>query len=268
MKNLSKIRKNIIVFTMIILTPICLFSQSANDDLFNKNETITNNNKPKGFTHKTENKSSFSDEFEYGSGIFFIQNPTGLGFENAMITMTLLNGPENYPLTYMFVTDSNGYAQYDVITYIELGVGTGELLNQKPISVFPNPSSDFNINCITRSSISPLSIYNVKGEKINEIQPRAATNNNSGFYVDLHNQENGIYFAKCKIDGQLYTEKLIKVNNSKVGEQHSQKNIKLGSTQIQEALYQVVVEVEWQTPHQTTINISTGENPLITITID
>ncbi len=80
-----------------------------------------------------------------------------------------------------------------------------QLIN--PISVFPNPTNGKSwISSKQPFQNSSVSVCNLSGKEIKKI---LLTNSLSKQTLELSEQEKGVYILRFKIDGQIFTEKLI-----------------------------------------------------------
>jgi type IX secretion system substrate protein len=80
------------------------------------------------------------------------------------------------------------------------------------VNIFPNPTNDFvNLAFNLSENVNiHLTIHNTNGQLINTIDQGKKTVGSYSYQIDLTNQENGTYFLTLKINGEKYTQKIIK----------------------------------------------------------
>ena len=73
------------------------------------------------------------------------------------------------------------------------------------INCYPNPTSEvLTIKNVSEKPITAINIYNIKGQKV--LSKQNIVTKNSQINIDLPSSiASGIYFVKCKIDGNLQT---------------------------------------------------------------
>jgi len=130
---------------------------------------------------------------------YFNESPTQDGMEvSDSITFPIANIAMAYP-TIPLNTD-NGM----VYRFSSNFVGINHTQNNEIISLFPNPvSTQLNIVYSSNTSFNSITITNINGEIINQI------NNFSGNKIDVSYYDSGIYFITFETNNQLTTTKFI-----------------------------------------------------------
>uniref|UniRef100_UPI0040494B1D T9SS type A sorting domain-containing protein n=1 Tax=Flavobacterium sp. TaxID=239 RepID=UPI0040494B1D len=67
---------------------------------------------------------------------------------------------------------------------------SNNVFNNLPISIFPNPTKN-NLNIQSKSAILKISIYDLNGRLLNNVQPNS---NQTEYKLDVENLSNGVYF--------------------------------------------------------------------------
>jgi hypothetical protein len=76
------------------------------------------------------------------------------------------------------------------------------------VSVFPNPNNGkFYIHITNSSKTGSIEIRNIQGVKISQIN---CISNQSEYYTDISNFQNGVYFVLLRLDDKTQTFKIIK----------------------------------------------------------
>jgi Secretion system C-terminal sorting domain len=102
------------------------------------------------------------------------------------------------------VYDFNDYGHFQICVEHD-NTGIEDLNSFAKIDIYPNPSNGkFTVNC--NSHINSLEIYNVLGEKIQEINPLYQQ---ASIEIDISNKPKGIYFAKMYVGLKIYTTKIV-----------------------------------------------------------
>ena len=97
----------------------------------------------------------------------------------------------------------------DINIYHSTTTGSSNALNDKGISIYPNPSSgNFNVQVTGLSSDNiMISVYNAIGQKIKELSGRLH-NGTSLFEINMEGQSNGIYNVKIESNQTIVNKTL------------------------------------------------------------
>ena len=74
----------------------------------------------------------------------------------------------------------------------------------KGFKFYPNPVNN-TLNMSAQDNIEKVSIYNISGQEVINVTPNAVQTQ-----VDMSRLQNGIYFVKAQVNGQLTAFKVIK----------------------------------------------------------
>jgi hypothetical protein len=128
--------------------------------------------------------------------------PTG----TQQILPTTSNG--NYQVA---ITNQFGCTTFSPVYSFNVGIAT-VMGNNPYLKFYPNPTSGtlyFSFDNMLNKTIGKVSVLNILGEVVREIQPEELLFNNS---IDLRQQASGMYFIHTAVNETLYIDKII-LNN-------------------------------------------------------
>lgn len=207
--------------------------------------TTFNANEAKAQTNNFKNTQQEITETGYGNLV--VQDENSQGIEGATVTWTPVNVPgDSIPEPYAFVSNYEGISAYEVLVFHDNETSTQNNQNIEVIQARPNPSTDFTLNYVINNSsqASPVQIRSINGQIVKEIQPTGIDGNVAVYHADLSEYADGAYIATAVIGDKFYSDKLIKVNNQRVGNLGSSAkptNNNFKSTLNHEAVYEVTI---------------------------
>ncbi len=114
----------------------------------------------------------------------------------------ILEGTTTIVWTIIDNAGNENACSFDIVVNSTVGI---ETLQQKGISVYPNPTNgELNLNSLDKS-IEKVIISDIAGK---QIITKTSIKQNETF--DLSNLENGVYVIKIKVDNKTFTTKIIK----------------------------------------------------------
>ena len=172
--------------------------------------------------------------------------------------------------TYYYQTDNSGIGHYNLPVGIDTITGIKENRNKgTQLTVYPNPSSAFNISTEEGNPLQRITVYTLSGEEVLTFSV-----NSHQAYVDLSQQPDGIYlFSALTQEHNLLSGKLIK-NSLSPSNSPSQLHPFTPSphpsltTSPSRSTYTATYKVKWSKEgwytDSTMVNINEGENdPII-----
>ena len=147
-------------------------------------------------------KESFTvDLFPYDTGT---ENGFGYSSNNTETipqgVITNIAGATSYP----FNTEKIGTL---TLTLINVILSTDDFENNKPIKLYPNPSNTGKVTITNSSLLTKISVYDVLGKNVKQIDN---INNKNNFILDVSDLNKGVYIVKLKTSlGNTESKKLL-----------------------------------------------------------
>lgn len=165
----------------------------------------------------TTDLDAFLGAVPYTEGTWFpVSHVVNLDDQTLVVTV---NGQELYNGDYMEGTSGIPSTQLGGINFYSIdtannlyiddfvlveGVASTEDFAFAQFSVYPNPVIDI-LNIKSNEVVQAISIYNVLGQKVNQVSPKVASPS-----VDMSALKSGVYFVEVTIAGHTQTVKVVK----------------------------------------------------------
>ncbi|MCB2219247.1 MAG: T9SS type A sorting domain-containing protein [Bacteroidetes bacterium] len=162
-------------------------------------------------------QSPMQNDTIWGNGIFTVFNneSTPISYEDIHCTPLQMQGDTIPDTTYVFTTDNNGQAPFNLPVYIDIidGIKDNQTLDA---IVAPNPSSDFNF-AFHGKPLSQLEFFDMSGKRVKTVKVDYDGKIASA-YVDMSKEAPGTYVFSALTENGKVGGKIVKTNTPPSGE--------------------------------------------------